>query len=260
MTKYIFLSLLGALFHFEVSEQQNSELVLIKGGTFSMGQIDAEADERPVHQVTIDDFYMGKYEVTVAEYRKFCEATGHSMPKEPAFGWKENHPVLNTSWNDAMAYIDWLNKSLDDDFRLPTEAEFEYVIRGGAKPGAYPWGKGNPKNENIADEAFKGSKNARTTWTDYVDGYRFTSPVGAMGTNALGVCDINGNVWEWCSDWYGDYSEEAVKNPQGPAEGKWKVGRGASFNADPWHCRSAGRNWVEPTFTGPGFRLAKSKL
>ena len=235
----------------------NHEMVLIKGGTFLMGQEDGEGDEKPVHEVSLDDFFIGKFEITVAEYKEFCDETNRNMPKEPSFGWNDNHPIVNTSWFDAVAYIDWLNDKLGESYRLPTEAEFEYVIRNGGEAGIYPWGTDQPKNENIADETLAKEKSGRRFWQKYDDGYVNSSPVGAFPANKLGVHDINGNAWEWCSDWYDDYPSEAQKNPQGPDTGTHKVGRGASFDADPWHCRSAGRSWVNPTFTGPGFRLAK---
>ena len=240
----------------EVKVEQ-PKLVAIKGGTFMMGQANGEGDEGPVHQVTIDDFSMGQYEVTVAQYRVFCEATNRTMPKEPAWGWIDKHPIINTSWNDAMAYINWLNETTGEQYRLPTEAEFDYVIRNGGKPGIYPWGNGMPLNENIADESLKKVNPSRNIWKGYDDGFANTSPVGSFQANELGVYDINGNAWEWCSDWYGPFPMEAVNNPKGPANGKHKVGKGASYNADPWHARSASRSYVKPDFEGPGFRLAK---
>ena len=224
-----------------------------------MGQNDGEGDEKPEHAVVLDDFYMGKYEVTVSEYRTFCIATKREMPKEPKWGWKDDHPIVNSSWNDAMAYITWLNEETGENYRLPTEAEFEYVIRNGGKPGVYAWGDGLPENENIADEALDRATESGRIWNGYDDGFASIAPVGSFPPNAVGVCDINGNVWEWCSDWYGDYPSTKTTNPKGPNTGTHKVGRGASFNADPWPCRSAGRSWVEPTFTGPGFRLARDK-
>ncbi|RNC86379.1 MAG: hypothetical protein ED556_08790 [Winogradskyella sp.] len=235
------------------------EMVEIRGGTFTMGQNDGEGDEKPEHLVEISDFYIAKYEITVAEYKAFCIATKREMPKKPEWGWIDNHPIINTSWNDATAYIKWLNKEMNETYRLPTEAEFEYVIRNGGEKGVFPWGNGNPTNENLADEAFK-SKTSRTNiWEGHNDGFAYTAPVGSYEPNKLGVYDINGNIWEWCSDWYDAYTSKKSSNPKGAKISKNKVGRGGSYNADPWHSRSASRAFVEPTFKRPGFRLAKDK-
>ena len=127
-----------------------------------MGQVDGEFDEKPVQEVTLSDFQMGKYEVTVAEYRIFCEATNRNMPKEPEWGWTDKHPIINTNWYDAMAYIEWLNQKIGESYRLPTEAEFEYVIREGGKPGTFPLGNEKPKNENVADQSLKKINPSRT--------------------------------------------------------------------------------------------------
>ncbi|WP_165200536.1 formylglycine-generating enzyme family protein [Muriicola soli] len=232
-------------------------MVKIKGGTYIMGQNDGEGDERPEHLVEIEDFYIAKFEITVSEYREFCLATDRTMPKQPEWGWIDDHPIINTSWNDACDYIQWLNKRTGEDYRLPTEAEFEYVIRNGGEKGVYPWGKALPSNENLADESFRAKTSRSGIWKNYYDGYAFTAPVGSFKPNKLGVCDINGNIWEWCSDWYGEYSDQKSKNPIGATTGKHKVGRGASYGTDPWHSRSASRAYVEPDFKRPGFRLAK---
>lgn len=233
------------------------QMVNIKGGTFLMGQADGEFDEKPVHEVTLSDFQMGKYEITVAEYRTFCEATNRNMPKEPEWGWIDNHPIINTNWYDTQAYIKWLNQKTGESYRLPTEAEFEYVIREGGKPGTFPWGNGKPKNENIADQSLKKINPSRTIWDGYDDGFPKVSPVGTFSPNQLGVHDINGNIWEWCDDWHASYSSNSVTNPKGPKTGTNKIGRGASFDSDPWHSRTASRAFVEPEFERPGFRLAK---
>ena len=229
----------------------------IKGGVFMMGQSDGEGDERPVHQVTLSDFYISKFELTVGEYRTFCEETNREMPKEPKWGWVDQHPIVNTTWYDAQDYINWYNEKTGLNFRLPTEAEFEYVLRNGGKPGVYSHEKGRIY-ENVADETFKVATGRSNIWSGYDDGYAQVAPVGSFPPNELGLYDINGNMWEWVSDWYGAYDDQEVTNPQGPEKGTHKVGRGASFGADPWHCRSAGRNWVKPGFTGPTFRLALS--
>ncbi len=245
-----------ALLSTHVYSQSLPDLALIEGGVFIMGTEDGEGDEKPTRRVTISGFYIGKYEVTVAEYRLFAEATNRSMPDEPEWGWINNHPIMNTSWFDAVAYVDWLNDSLKENYRLPTEAEFEYVMREGKSGATYSWTSYNTINENIGDESFR-SETTRNVWDNYDDGNTFTSPVGSYHPNAFGVHDINGNIWEWVSDWYDDYPEEDQIDPTGPENGTHKVGRGASYASDPWHTRIAGRNWVLPEFKKPGFRLAK---
>ncbi len=234
-----------------------SQLVKIEGGTYTIGQNSGEGDEKPEHEVEISSFYMSKYEITVAEFRKFCEATNREMPKTPRWGWQDNHPIINTTWNDASDYINWLNKLEKENYRLPTEAEFEYVIRNGGKTGIYPWTGDVPKNENLADRSLKKETGSSRIWSNYDDGFPYTAPVGSFEPNSLGIYDINGNIWEWCSNWYSEYTNEKKTNPKGPSSGSNKVGRGGSYNADPWHSRSASRSYVEPTFEGPGFRLAK---
>ncbi|WP_445383036.1 formylglycine-generating enzyme family protein [Robiginitalea sp. IMCC43444] len=233
------------------------EMVRIQGGTFTMGQKDGEQDEKPEHLVEIRDFYLAKFEVTVSQYRAFCVATGRDMPKEPGWGWIDTHPIINTSWNDASSYIEWLNARTDEKYRLPTEAEFEYALRNGGEKGNYPWGNGKPEGENLADESLRKETSRSNIWAGYDDGYAFTAPVGSFKPNKLGLYDLNGNIWEWCSDWYASYPNQKTVNPQGAVSGKAKVGRGGSYDADPWHSRSASRAFVEPTFKRPGFRLAR---
>lgn len=235
------------------------EMVKIEGGVFMMGQNNGEGDEKPEHEVELSDFFIGKFEITVAEYKVFCAATNRTMPKTPEWGWIDDHPIINTTWHDANAYIEWLNKQTQENYRLPTEAEFEYVIRNGGEKGVYPWGTGLPSNENIADEALKSQTSRTSVWNGYDDGYAYTAPVGSFDANKLGVHDINGNIWEWCSDWYQPYTNTKETNPKGAVTGKNKVGRGGSFDSDPWHSRTASRAFVEPSFTRPGFRLAKDK-
>lgn len=240
------------------AQVDHGQMQLVKGGIFMIGQANGEGDERPVHEVTLDDFYLSKYEVTVKAYKQFCEDTRREMPTTPEWGWIDNHPIINTTWYDAQAYIQWHNEKTGKIFRLPTEAEFEYVLRNGGKPGLYPWSNEKVIEENIADESYAQATGRTNIWEGYDDKFIYTSPVGSFAPNELGVFDINGNMWEWVSDWYGAYPEAPVKNPQGPKSGTHKVGRGASYNADPWHTRTAGRNWVKPEFAKPSFRLAMS--
>lgn len=190
------------------------ETVFVKGGTFTMGSNSGSAQARPAHLVTLSDFYIGKYEVTVAQYRAFCEDLGRPMPEEPEWGWNDRHPIVNVSYNDAVAFCKWLSDKFMGTWRLPTEAEWEYAAKGGVKAGfSYFAGSVSPD---------------LVSWHSGNSGGK-THEVGGKKPNELGIYDMSGNVFEWCSDWYGDYPARAQKNPPGPSSGSYRVGRGGSF-------------------------------
>ncbi|WP_428658440.1 formylglycine-generating enzyme family protein [Runella sp.] len=191
------------------------DFVLVKGGTFSMGDDKGAIDERPVHAVTIKDFYVAKHEVTVAQYKAFTKATGGAMPPVPSWGWQEEHPIVGVSWNEAVAYCEWLSKQEGKKIRLLTEAEWEYAACGGAN-----------KNAAATEE---------TGWyMGNTDGGG-TKPVGTKKANKQGIFDIGGNAAEWCADWYdkGYYAGSPPNNPAGPAQGSGRVVRGRSFGDEP---------------------------
>ncbi|MCB0632795.1 MAG: formylglycine-generating enzyme family protein [Saprospiraceae bacterium] len=206
----------------EAAEQQNffRNMAFIRGGTFQMG--DATEDyyhyDGPVHPVTVSDFYLGRYEVTFADYDTFCLATGRELPKDQGWG-REDRPVINVSWFDAVAYCNWL--STEDDFvpvytfedkrvianweangyRLPTEAEWEYAACSGATNYRYPWGNEPEPNANLLDEyAAKAHDRGVIERKGYQDGYIWTAPVGQFQQGGFGLFDMAGNVWEWCWD------------------------------------------------------------
>jgi sulfatase modifying factor 1 len=262
------------------------EFVLVRGGAFEMGDTfgDGEEDEGPVHEVEVNDFYMGKYEVRVKEFRKFVESTGYKTEGErgggiftwtgskwdwdstkswrnPGFAQTGEHPVVGVSHNDVMEYIRWLNKKSGKNYRLPTEAEWEYAARSGGKKCKYSWGNGSPSG-NIADETLKKQYTGCTIWEGYNDGYVFTAPVGQFKANELGLHDMNGNVWEWCQDWYEDtyYRYSPRDNPKGPDSGSRRVMRGGSWADTPRFVRTSNRDSYEPTFRFYviGFRLVLS--
>ncbi|MDP6599640.1 MAG: SUMF1/EgtB/PvdO family nonheme iron enzyme, partial [Candidatus Poribacteria bacterium] len=213
-------------------EKDGSEMVMIPGGTFEMGDSkngpeDFMKPSQPVHTVTLDAFYMDKCEVTNTQYREFMEATGHRQPaywNDPLIN-QPNQPVVGVGWVDAAAYANWVGK------RLPTEAEWEYAARGGLAGKRYVWGDGNidGKQCNFAD------KNAPNdfTWADRTvdDGYQYTALVGSYSANGYGLHDMAGNVWEWCADWYDEnyYGNSPAKNPMGPDTGFNRVLRGGSW-------------------------------
>ncbi|MDP2806862.1 MAG: formylglycine-generating enzyme family protein, partial [bacterium] len=226
-----------------------SVLIEIPAGSFSMGSSDGGSDEKPVHTISLDKYYIGKYEVTVGQFKKFCQATGKSMPEQPTWNNRDDHPVVNVTWNDAKAYCDWAG------LRLPTEAEWEKAARG-TDGRSYPWGNGWDGNKcNHGKDS--------SPYTDASDGYENTSPVGNLssGVSPYGAYDMAGNVWEWCNDWYDGsyYGSSPSSNPTGPSSGTFRVLRGGSWYFNTLYCRSAYRlgrypvNW----YYYFGFRPAK---
>ncbi len=192
-------------------EEIISDIVYVEGGKFKMGSLEGDSDERPVHEVTINSFYIDRYEVTVAKYKAFCNATGREMPKEPAWGWIDEHPIVNVSWNDAADYAIWMGK------RLPTEAEWEFAARGGNLTKTYKYSGGNDPN-SVA--------------TYNLNSKGQPSKVGSRNPNELGIYDMSGNIWEWCQDWYSPnyYLTSTRDNPQGTKSGRSPTLRGGS-----WH-------------------------
>lgn len=271
-------------------------MLRIQGGTFKMGSTDGEDDEKPVHEVTVSDFYLSKYELTVAEFQTFIEASGYQTDAEkngegsnfynsttanwerkPGIDWRYdaegnfrpeseyNHPVIHVSWNDAMAYCYWLSQKTGKTYRLPTEAEWEYAAGNGSRHTKYSWGDGEPAGKkvgNVADETtasqYKWTKT--NIFLNYNDGYASTAPAGSFDSNDFGLFDMTGNVWEWRSDWNGNYSSEKQTNPGGPSSGVHRVFRGGGWYGSPQYCRVAARGNLSPAhrYENLGFRLARS--
>lgn len=222
------------------------EWVDIPAGTFTMGsptsEIDRQSNETQ-HQVTLSAFKMSKYEVTFEQYDLFCDATGRSKPSDEGWG-RGNRPVINVSWDDATAFAEWMG------CRLPTEAEWEYACRAGTTT---PFSTGNNLTTSQAnyDGSYPYNNNAEG------EDRGKTMPVGSFAANAYGLFDMHGNVWEWCSDWYGDYSTSAQTNPKGASSGSYRVIRGGSCYSFAFHCRSALRTCSTPDYREyfTGFRL-----
>ena len=246
-------------------------MVFVERGSFTMGDTwgGGDSDEKPTHKVTFTyNFYIGKYETTFDEYDAFCEATGKSSPDDENWG-RGTRPVINVSWWDAIAYCNWLsekeklpkaydsngnlldkNGSITTDpskvvgYRLPTEAEWEYAARGGKYNSPYKYSG----SDNVSDVA----------WYDSNSGNK-THEVGTKAPNDLGIHDMSGNVWEWCSDWYGGYSSSAQTNPY-KNSGSARVDRGGSWGNNATYVRVAGRDVSSPadTFYSLGFRIART--
>ncbi|MBC8233813.1 formylglycine-generating enzyme family protein [bacterium] len=222
-------------------EKDGAKMRLIPAGAFSMGSNDGESNEKPVHTVYLDAFYMDVYEVTVGQYRKFIKATGHNTPnwsKVSKYSPTDNHPIVYVTWDDAQAYCKWAGK------RLPTEAEWEKAARGGLVGKKYPWGDEAPDAEGKYRANYYVGNNG------IADADQYCAPVGSFSPNGYGLYDMAGNVWEWCEDWYDEkyYSSSPRKNPPGPASGSSRVVRGGSWSGNSFSMRAADR------FLGP-FRM-----
>ncbi len=204
------------------------EMVYVQGGAFQMGSNDGGSNEEPVHSVTLDDFYIGKYEVTQAQWRAV-------MGSNPSYfkgdSYPDSLPVEMVSWDDVQEFIKRLNAITGKTYRLPTEAEWEYAARGGNKSKGYEY-SGSDKIGDVA-------------WYEVncIDAYtiRGTNPVGTKKPNELGIYDMSGNVWEWCQDWYGSYSSSPQKNPQGPSSGTHRIFRGGAWDCEDLMCGSTRR-------------------
>ena len=213
------------------------EMVFVEGGEFIMGRNDGNKDEKPLHTVTISSFYIAKYQVTQKEWFEI-------MGRNPSYFEGDNLPVNSVSWIDAQIFITKLNKKTGKNYRLPTEAEWEYTARGGNKSKGYKYAGSN----NIDDVA----------WYN-VNSSGNTHPVGTKKSNELGIYDMSGNVREWCQDWYDEnyYRISPNNNPKGPDKGTICVLRGGSWFNYGFNCRSAnrGRSYPNNGFDFIGFRL-----
>jgi formylglycine-generating enzyme required for sulfatase activity len=228
------------------------EMVFVEGGTFTMGCTAEQngncfSNEEPAHQVTVDGFYIGKYEVTQAQWKAIMGTTVRQqrdkVGKNGVHGEGDNYPIYYVSWDEAQAFISRLNEATGKKYRLPTEAEWEYAARGGKKSKNYKYSGSN----NIDDVA----------WHDGNSG-RKAHPVGTKSPNELGLYDMSGNVWEWCNDWYGEYDGNSRTNPTGPATGSYHVIHGGCWYYFGWYSRVSYRSYRTPGFSyyDLGFRLA----
>ena len=213
----------------------------VAGGTFIMGAteeqgIDAWGSEKPTHQVTLSDYYIGETEVTQELWRAV-------MGKNPSYFNGTNLPVEEVSWNDCQKFIQKLNKITGQNFRMPTEAEWEYAARGGKGSKGYKYSG----SDNINDVAWYRDNSSNNTHA-----------VKTKQPNELGIYDMSGNVWEWCNDWYGSYNSNAQTNPAGPTSGSGRVRRGGSWGDGAGRCRVSDRGYNSPGYRYDflGLRLA----
>ena len=218
------------------------KMIKVEGGTFSMGatseqEYDALSCEKPVHSVTLSDYYIGETEVT----QELWEAVMGSNPSY--FEGDNQRPVENVSWNDCQKFIKKLNRLTGKEFRLPTEAEWEYAARGGKYSRGYKY-----SGSNNADEV---------AWYDSNSGSK-THPVKTKKDNELGLYDMSGNVWEWCNDRYGGYQSYSQTNPTGPSEGESRVLRGGGWCYFDMGVRVSRRDYLTPGYRHIiiGLRLA----
>jgi formylglycine-generating enzyme len=216
------------------------EMVEVQGGTFQMGSNDGESDEKPVHSVSVSTFYIGKYEVTQKQWRDV-------MGTSPSYFKNcDDCPVEQVSWDDVQEYLKKLNSKITGKkYRLLMEAEWEYAARGGNKSNKYKYSGSNNLNELAWYETNSGNK---------------THPVGGKQANELGIFDMSGNVWEWCSDWLGSYSSNLAQNPTGADTGYYKVFRGGCWLHHGVNCGTSNRGNRTVSFQdkGLGFRVGYS--
>ncbi len=280
MKKILTTSLLVILF-ISISYAQKPDMAKVEGGEFYMGNVNAgEGDESVEHKVTVDGFSVAKKEVTFAEFDLFCEATSYPSPEDGGFG-REQLPVMNVSWMGAVMYCNWLSKKHrydkyykieadsagtvtfqgistegnGDGYRLPTEAEWEFIATGGMDSEGYSFAGGN-----ILEEVAWFNKNSAVREGNQ----QHPHEVGTKKANELGIFDLNGNSWEWCYDYYKSnyYSSSPESNPTGPETGtEGRVYRGGNFNSTKSFCRVTRRFHLSQNLTvgSVGFRLVRNE-
>ncbi len=275
---------------FLMGSGESAEILAKAFEKYGKPSADLFSDEYPQHRVRITrPFYLGMYEVTLGQFLMFYHdakykteaerdgkggwgytgGTDRSFRQSPEFvawntGWRQtnDHPVVNVSWNDAMAFCAWLSRKEGKTYRLPTEVEWEYACRAGTATRYYC----GDDPEALAVVGNVGDGTARATFAGWStissrDGYVFTAPVGRFKPNGFGLYDTHGNVWEWCADWYAEeyYATSPSEAPPGPATGSRRVHRGGGWDDRPENCRSADRAWSLPEhcYFILGFRVAQ---
>lgn len=254
---------------------------------YDLRRLQKLGDEAPVHRVRITrPFYMGRHEVTVGQFRRFVQASGHVPEsvadgtgayghdpqhdparsprgdafagRDPRYSWQnpgfaqtDEHPVVNVTWGDAQALAEWLSRTEGQRYRLPTEAEWEYACRAGTRTHFHS-GDDPATLIGVANLFAAETAPLWPQWQAYAlparDGFVFTAPVGSYAPNDFGLHDMHGNAWEWTADWHDDtyYARSPVDDPTGPESGDVKVRRGGSWHSWPLYARCAYRNWNSP--------------
>jgi formylglycine-generating enzyme required for sulfatase activity len=239
------------------------EFVWVPQGCYQMGSNSGDSDEKPVHKVCLDGFWMAKHEVTNRQYRKYKSSHDSKDYKGVNLN-RDDQPAVYVSWDDAKAFAKWLSSKSGKQIALPTEAQWEYAARAGTGTVRY-WGDDADdacRYANVHDRTSK-NKFSNFTWQNHNcnDGYAGTSPVGSFRSNNFGLYDMLGNVWEWCEDVYDKeaYSKHSRNNPLVLSGGSDRVLRGGSWSSKPWNVRSAYRYRYSASFTLDylGFRLIR---
>ena len=219
-------------------------MVLVKGGTYAMGSNSSFSfpDEKPIHWVSLSDFFLAKVTIT---QKQWASIMGENPLWNQEYGKGDNYPANFISYEEAMQFVDKLNKYSGLEFRMPTEAEWEYAACGGIYSQGYLYSGSN----NVNEVAWcKSNSNGKMHL------------IATLSPNELGLNNMSGNVWEWCSDWYGNYTGDSANNPTGPSSGVKRVVRGGSFTYDANYCRCKVRNSLPETnrSLAVGLRLATS--
>lgn len=227
-----------------IAQKPHIKWANIPAGTFMMGSSANEPgreDDETQHQVTLNAFKISIFEITFKQYDLFCNATGRNLPGDEGWG-RKNRPVINVTWEDAKAFADWAG------CRLPTEAEWEYVARAGTTT---PFNTGSCLKGTEAN--FDGTKSYSDCEKGTFKGK--TVPVGTFDSKHWGVFNMHGNVFEWCSDYYGTLPSESQIDPKGPSMGALHVIRGGGWSSPAAYCRSAHRTFSRDRGNNIGFRV-----